>query len=81
MSPLPAPGAPLPHYVSTSPFDPQATESMTAAQSRIHLALQTDAGIEEAERDVGDQHADEVEEGQEHQEGAGEVHVLALQRL
>lgn len=40
MSPLPPPGAPLPHYVSTAPFDPMATESMTAAQSRIHLASQ-----------------------------------------
>ncbi|RUM03846.1 ABC transporter permease [Rhizobium chutanense] len=40
MSPLPAPGAPLPHYVSTAPFDPHATETMTAAQSRIHLASQ-----------------------------------------
>jgi len=40
MSPLPAPGAPLPHYVSTAPFDPIATETMTSAQSRIHLASQ-----------------------------------------
>ena len=40
MSPLPPPGAPMPHYVSTAPFDPMATESMTAAQSRIHLASQ-----------------------------------------
>jgi peptide/nickel transport system permease protein len=40
MSPLPPPGAPLPHYVSTAPFDPMATESMTAAQSRIHIASQ-----------------------------------------
>lgn len=40
MSPLPPPGAPLPHFVSTAPFDPMATETMTAAQSRIHLASQ-----------------------------------------
>lgn len=40
MSPLPPPGAPMPHYVSTAPFDPMATEGMTAAQSRIHLASQ-----------------------------------------
>ncbi len=40
MSPLPPPGAPMPHYVSTAPFDPMGTESMTAAQSRIHLASQ-----------------------------------------
>ncbi|WP_194273833.1 MULTISPECIES: ABC transporter permease [Rhizobium] len=40
MSPLPPPGAPLQHYVSTAPFDPLATEGMTAAQSRIHLASQ-----------------------------------------
>ncbi|MDM9620319.1 peptide ABC transporter permease [Rhizobium sp. AC44/96] len=40
MSPLPPPGAPLPHYVSTAPFDPFATETATAAQSRMHLASQ-----------------------------------------
>lgn len=40
MSPLPPPGAPLPHYVSTAPFDPVATEATTMAQSRIHLASQ-----------------------------------------
>ncbi|WP_028745609.1 ABC transporter permease [Rhizobium mesoamericanum] len=40
MSPLPPPGAPMQHYVSTAPFDPMATEGMTAAQSRIHLASQ-----------------------------------------
>ena len=28
------------------------------------------------QRDVGDQHADHRQEGQEHQEGAGEIHVL-----
>ena len=26
-SPIPAPGAPLPHYVSTAPFDPQSAEA------------------------------------------------------
>ncbi len=41
MSPLPAPGAPLPHYVSTAPFDPHRdARRMTSAQSRIHLASQ-----------------------------------------
>ncbi len=40
MSPLPPPGAPMPHYVSTAPFDPFATETMTSTQSRIHLASQ-----------------------------------------
>lgn len=40
MSPLPPPGAPLEHFVSTTPFDPQAQETMTSAQSRIHLASQ-----------------------------------------
>ncbi|AJD44872.1 ABC transporter permease [Rhizobium sp. SEMIA 4085] len=40
MSPLPPPGAPLQHYVSTAPFDPVATETMAAASSRIHLASQ-----------------------------------------
>jgi peptide/nickel transport system permease protein len=40
MSPLPAPGAPLPHYVSTAPFNPVANDTMTAAQSRIHKASQ-----------------------------------------
>ena len=40
MSPLPPPGAPLKHFVSTTPFDPHAQETMTSAQSRIHLASQ-----------------------------------------
>jgi peptide/nickel transport system permease protein len=40
MSPLPPPGAPLQHFVSTAPFDPIATETMAAASSRIHLASQ-----------------------------------------
>lgn len=39
-SPLPPPGAPLPHYVSTAPFDPVSIEAMTADQSRIFLASQ-----------------------------------------
>ena len=37
---LPAPGAPLPHYVSPIPFDPRSIEAMTAGQSRLHLASQ-----------------------------------------
>ncbi len=40
MSPPTRTRAPLPHYVSTAPFDPIATETMTSAQSRIHLASQ-----------------------------------------
>ncbi len=39
-TPLPAPGAPLPHYVSTAPFDPMTIEAMTSDQSRVHLASQ-----------------------------------------
>ncbi len=39
-SPLPPPGAPLPHYVSAAPFDPVSIEAMTADQSRIFLASQ-----------------------------------------
>jgi peptide/nickel transport system permease protein len=39
-SPLPAPGAPLPHYVSPMPFDARSIEAMTAGQSRLHLASQ-----------------------------------------
>ena len=39
-APLPAPGAPLPHYISPTPFDPRSIEAMTADQSRLHLASQ-----------------------------------------
>jgi peptide/nickel transport system permease protein len=39
-SPLPAPGEPLEHYVSTAPFDPLSIETMTKAQSKVHLASQ-----------------------------------------
>jgi peptide/nickel transport system permease protein len=39
-SPLPEPGAALPHYVSPIPFDPHVAETMTAAQERIYLASQ-----------------------------------------
>ncbi|WP_274626721.1 ABC transporter permease [Arvimicrobium flavum] len=39
-SPLPAPGAPLEHYVSTAPFDPMSIEAMTAEQSRVYQASQ-----------------------------------------
>jgi peptide/nickel transport system permease protein len=39
-SPLPAPGEPLEHYVSTAPFDPLSIEAMTKAQSKVHLASQ-----------------------------------------
>ncbi len=39
-SPLPAPGAPLPHYVSREPFDPRSIEKLTPEQERIFLASQ-----------------------------------------
>jgi peptide/nickel transport system permease protein len=39
-SPLPQPGAPLPHYVSAAPFDIHSVEAMTPAQERIYLASQ-----------------------------------------
>jgi peptide/nickel transport system permease protein len=39
-SPLPVPGAPLPHYVSSAPFDPRSVEAMTKAQSEVYLASQ-----------------------------------------
>ena len=39
-SPLPAPGAPLHHYVSTAPFDPHTITAMTDEQSKVHLASQ-----------------------------------------
>ncbi len=42
--PAPAEGggaaAPLPHYVSTAPYDPYAVERMTAAQQRFYVASQ-----------------------------------------
>lgn len=37
---LPEPGAPLPHYVSTAPFDPMQTETIAQTKSRVHLASQ-----------------------------------------
>jgi peptide/nickel transport system permease protein len=40
-APLPLPGAPLQHYVSTAPFDPMSVEVMTDEQAKIHLASQT----------------------------------------
>ncbi|PRD42446.1 peptide ABC transporter permease [Phyllobacterium phragmitis] len=39
-SPLPPPGAPLQHYVSTAPFDPQSVEVMTKEQERVYQASQ-----------------------------------------
>ena len=39
-SPIPAPGAPLPHYISTAPFDPQSIEAATDEQSQVYLASQ-----------------------------------------
>ena len=39
-SSLPAPGAPLPHYISEKPFDPRSIEQMSAAQERVFLASQ-----------------------------------------
>ncbi|AZO57604.1 ABC transporter permease [Mesorhizobium sp. M8A.F.Ca.ET.057.01.1.1] len=38
--PLPAPGAPLQHYVSIAPFDLQSVEAMTAEQSKVFQASQ-----------------------------------------
>lgn len=37
---LPEPGAPLPHFVSTDPFDAQSTSVMTAEQERVYKASQ-----------------------------------------
>ncbi|MFB8343448.1 ABC transporter permease [Brucella cytisi] len=37
---LPPPGAPLPHFVSDTLFDPYSVEKMTDAQAKIHLASQ-----------------------------------------
>jgi peptide/nickel transport system permease protein len=39
-SPLPAPGAPLEHYVSDAPFDPYSVEKMTSEQERVFRASQ-----------------------------------------
>ncbi|GAB1584637.1 ABC transporter permease [Phyllobacterium phragmitis] len=39
-SPLPPPGAPLQHYVSSAPFDPGSVEVMTREQERVYQASQ-----------------------------------------
>lgn len=39
-TPLPAPGAPLDHYVSQAPFDPYSVEVMTPEQERVFRASQ-----------------------------------------
>ena len=39
-SPLPAPGAPLQHYVSIAPIDLQSVETMTPEQSKVFQASQ-----------------------------------------
>ncbi|MGE4244784.1 MAG: ABC transporter permease [Parvibaculaceae bacterium] len=39
-SQLPPPGAPLDHYVSREPFDPQSIEKLTPEQERVYLASQ-----------------------------------------
>ncbi|QRM53883.1 ABC transporter permease [Sinorhizobium sp. BG8] len=39
-TPLPEPGAPLGHFVSSAPFDPYLTESSAATQSRFSQASQ-----------------------------------------
>ncbi|WOS64915.1 ABC transporter permease [Sinorhizobium fredii] len=39
-SPIPAPGEPLAHYVSTAPFDPYSVEVMTEEQVRVNQASQ-----------------------------------------
>src|SRR5262245_31267274 len=40
VSPLPPPGAPLPHTSSQAPFDPHSVERLTAEQERVYLASQ-----------------------------------------
>ncbi|RWC39502.1 MAG: ABC transporter permease [Mesorhizobium sp.] len=40
VSPLPAPGAPLQHYVSIAPIDLQSVEAMTPEQSKVFQASQ-----------------------------------------
>jgi peptide/nickel transport system permease protein len=40
MTPLPPPGQPLSHYVSTAPFDPAFGEAMSDQQKRVFLASQ-----------------------------------------
>lgn len=40
LSPLPAPGAPLQHYVSIAPIDLQSVEAMTPEQSKVFQASQ-----------------------------------------
>ena len=39
-SSIPAPGAPLEHYVSAAPFDPMSVERMTEEQSKVYQASQ-----------------------------------------
>jgi len=39
-SPIPAPGAPLEHYISTAAFDPMSVERMTEEQSKVYQASQ-----------------------------------------
>ena len=39
-SPLPPPGAPLAHYLSTAPFNPQSIEELTPQQERVFMASQ-----------------------------------------
>src|SRR5918992_5708 len=39
-SSLPPDGAPMPHYVSPTPFDPGAIERLSEAQERVYLASQ-----------------------------------------
>lgn len=39
-APLPEPGAPLGHYVSTEPFDARSIEQLTPAQEKVYLASQ-----------------------------------------
>ncbi|MFO1089767.1 MAG: ABC transporter permease [Hyphomicrobiales bacterium] len=39
-SPIPAPGAPMEHYVSTAPFDPRSVERISKEQENVYLASQ-----------------------------------------
>ena len=38
---IPAPGAPMQHYISPKPFDALSVEKLTPAQERVYLASQT----------------------------------------
>ncbi|TMV45579.1 ABC transporter permease, partial [Thioclava sp. BHET1] len=39
-NPLPPPGAPLEHYVSSAPFDPMSIEQLSAGREKVYRASQ-----------------------------------------